>query len=73
MKLLLTERVITNLVQGKSQKDIKKLNVYLIKNIDKLYRYGLHDDINGFETLAKILTKHSKAFRWVMFNNVDPD
>lgn len=73
MKLLLTKRVITNLTLGKAQKDIKKLNVYLVKNVDRLYRYGLHDDIKGFENLAKILTKHSKAFRWCMFNNVEPD
>lgn len=45
----------------------------MIKNINKLHGYAKARDDKKFNTLFKILTIHSKAFRWAMLNKTEPD
>lgn len=54
-------------------KDISKANNYLIRTFNQLDKYAKNFEVNKFEKLCIILSKHSKAMRTLSIQHVAPD
>lgn len=55
------------------ERSTRRMNRYIIKVIDKLHIYAMYEDIDQFQTLARITMTSSRLFRKIAIRNTVKD